>query len=302
MYNESAKRSFINHKDENVIIPPNVLENLFKKTEYFEEKYQKDVSCFTKMEAHTLMKYLGGFKVEHVKIHHSYLSQYTNWCLKKGLVPDGQNHFDEIKPGTFKDYVNKRVANSRIVTREEILDWTTKVRNPRDAFIILALFEYGNAANAYKDIWNVKLSDIDGNIIHLNGREAYISDQLIKIATASAMAVEYVNDYREKYLIDDGTIIKLVPPSRLNASEHQRGKNVYMALQRLIVDISPSKVLTGQGLIDSGIIDMIKRESAKYGITTEKYVFSDHMHEVEKQYGRKINARKVFWDTFKDYL
>ena len=73
--------------------------------------------------------------------------------------------------------INKVLFDMRIVKREDVLQWISTIKNPRDQFIILGLFE-GIRGKDNIELSLLKPSDVKGNEVTLyGGRKIIISDK-----------------------------------------------------------------------------------------------------------------------------
>lgn len=191
MYNESRKKQYINIRESSATLPQNALERLFNSTESFEEKFKKDVCEWTTKEILDFYKYLDQYSLSSLVVINSNLSLYTTWCLTETLVPDGQNHFLEIRPDMLNSCVNKEYLNSLIISREDLIANIDRLPNYVDRYMFLAFYE-GICGPMYTEMTHLRIGDIVGNDANLyNGRVVQISDKLKEIIEFAANETQY---------------------------------------------------------------------------------------------------------------
>ena len=191
MYNEERKRRYIAIKEDAVTLPYRSLSLLFEKTEPFEEKNGKDVCEWTTKEIIEYYKYLDSYSLSSLIVTNSHFTQYTNWCLIETLVPDGQNHYQEIRPDMLNACVNKKFLDSMIIPRENLVVMIDELPNYTDRFMILAFFE-GICGIRYTEMTHAKITDIHGDMISLcSGRKIPISSKLKDISMLATEEESY---------------------------------------------------------------------------------------------------------------
>ena len=191
MYNEERKRRYIEIRESNVTLPFRALERMFDQTEQFEEKNGKDVCEWTTTEILDYYKYLDQYSLSSLVVINSNLNLYTNWCLTETLVPDGQNHFLEIRPNMLNSCVNKEYLNSLIITREDLIANIDTLPNYVDRYMLLAFYE-GICGFMYKEMTNLRTGDIVGNDANLcSGRVVQITDKLKEVIDYASKETQY---------------------------------------------------------------------------------------------------------------
>lgn len=278
----------------------------FVKCKYYEEEFGKDICNFSKKEIEEMYKRWNIASFYSITSTNYYLSWYTRWCINQGLVDDSQNHFLEFDSKRLNELLNKVVLDMMIMSREDVEQCAASFENPRDGFIILAIFEFGKK-NYYEDVVYACMKDIDFNNKTMklkSGRIVSISDKLIEYAEdANAAQFYYVrcsNGAEKAYaLFDDGTIIKNTSQAK-NDTDELKGRRIYTTLSKMLKRTNYDYV-TAHTIVNSGKIDMVKRRSSIIGISTKEYV-SKHMNEIENQYGENRIVKKTFWEKFGGYL
>lgn len=191
MYNEERKRRYIEIRESAVTLPFRSLERMFLQTEQFEDKIGKDVCEWTTTEILDYYKYIDQYSLSSLVVVNSNLSLYTNWCLSEMLVPDGQNHFLEIRPDMLNSCVNKEYLNSLIITRDDLISNIDRLPNYVDRYMFLAFYE-GICGPMYTEMTHLRTGDIVGNDANLcTGRIVQITDKLKEIAEFAANETQY---------------------------------------------------------------------------------------------------------------
>ena len=306
MYNESIKKRYIEEKEKTTVLPKGYLTTQFEKVSFTEEELGKDLCDFTTYEIIALYKVLNLHSIESLHNLNSQLSMYTQFCIRENLVADNQNHFSEISMEILGSCVNKAILDMRIVSRKTVLEWIKDLPNPKDQFVLLALFELGKSAN-YKEITNMKITDINGNTVKLeDGRVVSISKELATIAQESYDAKVYYattgKGLKTMPLVcyDDRVILEY-PNVSSSVDEYQRGRRLYNSIMRSLDFLGIVRMCSANALSDSGKIHMIHERAASLGMTPMEYVNSENIKEVEYQYGCVI-YKSLFCQKYKEYL
>lgn len=308
MYNSELKNRYINVRESEATLPNNYLLNQFRELEEYENEVQKDVSNFTAYEIIEYYKVRNLHSLESLLTLNSQLSIYTQWCLRENLVKDNQNHFLELDKDVLNSCVNKVAIQQKIISRDTILKWVNELPNPKDQFILLSLFEFGKSKN-FADIVYATIYDIDDltNTLCLqDGRKVKISDQLKAIAYDSFHTDTYYSisgkGVKNMPLVSfENRIVKNYPNSRDDVSDFQKSRVIYNSIVRSLDYVGAAEWCSANSLVESGKIHMIKSQAEKLGITPKDYVYSNHLQEVNQQFGCNI-VRSIFSVKYDDYL
>ena len=305
LYNADRKEEYIKEKTTETKIANNYLDILFKQTSRFENQLGKDVCDFTEEEILEFYRVSNKRSIDTIAVMHSALNQYTIWCMNKNLVKDYQNHYMLISKEQYSACVNKALQDMSFITRKTLNSWRNDMPNVSDVFLFYALFE-GICGPKFCELVNLKYSDIKHGYAHLcTGRVIPISKELVNLAEASADENYYYTigqrDLKVEFVEkDNNTIMKNYPTVKLDVSEHQKGRRIFNKVKRNFSQLG-YPYLNASNLVNSGKVDFINRESEKLGISAHDYLFSNHIEEVNEQYGGKI-VRSVFERVYKDYL
>lgn len=305
MYNKDIKESYIIEKENVTCVPERELERCFERTYPYEERLNKDVCNFTFYEIVDMYKTWNVKSYERLLNLNSYLSQYTDWCLQKTLVPDSQNHFSEMTKDIYLSCINKTYNDKRIVTREQVLWWAKSMPNPSDGFIFLALFE-GIKGHQYEELTKLQISDFhDGNVTLCTGRTINVSDELYNFALISSQTFEYNSVNGQKVFRfsenENPNLIVKNYHNTISKTNETAGARLRRRIERNCDLLEIGQYMNGQSLYDSGKIHFIKQESERLGITAKDYLYK-HIEEIENQFGQKIHRATVFYDKYKKYL
>lgn len=308
MYNEERKKRYIKIKEDAVTLPYRSLELLFEKTEPFEEKNGRDVCEWTTQEIMEYYKYRDAYSLSSLVVCNSNLTQYTNWCLTETLVPDGQNHYQEIRPDMLESCVNKEFLSKLIISREDIVRIIDELSNYTDRYMMLAFFE-GICGIRYSEMVNAIIDDIDGDMISLcSGRVIPISDKLKEIAEFAA-AEESYQTYGPsgkciKYsdLNPSGAIFKVVKKNRPIADDSSMVQIVCRRFVKAVDYLGLPKRMTIKNMILSGKINFIKEIMEREGKSIEE-VIVDNRDEINARYNiDQIKSSAVFLRKYRQYF
>ena len=306
MYNEKQKTRYLDHISP--AHPKKYIENItsaFNKTAPFEIRLEKDLCDFSAYDIQNMYSQLSYNSKYTLATFHSYLKSYVTWCEENFIIKDGINHFMEYTISALDAYVDKQYEKRKYITREDLNKMLMALINPRDAFIFICLFEFGKSA-AYKEIMELKLSDLDGENLTANlctGRKVKISRRLYEVAVDAdkeiavypingtdvlrKMVYKYRTDYIVKFYMSDASdnALKFIPKL---IKDNVRSMGAYSGIS------SNTLVLSGQ-------IDMIKRRSSELGITPKEYILN-YLYEIEDQYGDIKKNPLTYYHRVEDYL
>ncbi|WP_346961360.1 hypothetical protein [Clostridium sp.] len=305
MYNEDLKERYIKEINNEVILPNNYLRCQFNKVSNMEFELKKDICNFTAYEIIEYYKILNVSSFDSLIVMNSQFSKYTQWCLQENLVKDNQNHFLELTLEQIKNCVNKALFNKKIVSLDTILSWCEQLPNPKDQFIMLALFE-GLKGKDFCDISRLKPEDIKGHTANLyTGRSVELSSKLLNIIDDCMNENTYYSITGEGIktmpLIFNGYIVKDYPNVKADVSEFQIGRKIYNSITRSLNYVGMLKYMSANSIFESGKLYMINKRAKELNMSAEEYIYSDYINEVEKKYNCKI-VKSTFCLKYKEYL
>ena len=308
MYNEERKKRYIKIKENAVTLPYRSLSLLFEKTAPFEEKNGKDVCEWTPREIMDYYKYLDAYSLSSLVVVNSNLTQYTNWCLTETLVPDGQNHFQEIRPDMLNSCVNKKYLDQMIISRENLVKMVDELPNYTDRFMILAFFE-GICGPKYSDMTSAKITDIhEDRIALVSGKEQPISSKLKDIATFAAEEDSYqtygATGKSIKYsdLNESDIIFKVAKKNRAGNNDSAMTQIVCRRFSKATEYIGLPGRMTIKNMMISGKINYIKDLMDKENLQIEE-VIAKYKKQIDTRYDvEKIISPVVFMRKYGQYF
>lgn len=308
MYNDELKNTYITEKTKTATVDKFYLPNLFKRCEPFETELNKDVCNFTTKEIENMYKTLDYKGFETIVVTNSALSLYTNWCLSQGVSKDSQNHFLEFDRPRLSMLINKAYKNARVVSRETISDWCRQLPNPSDAFVLMGLFE-GISGKDYTEFTHLMIDDVDieRSTILLPGRKEPVvfSKELCRYAIESANEKWYYSiseEMKRKVEFKESrNVIKEYCNSDSSQSDYQKGRRIYSKLIRILNFLGVKNQINASAIVNSGIVDLIKRESKRMKISPTEYI-NNYLSEISYRYPKKMFTRSVMIYKFGDIL
>lgn len=304
-YNKELKERYLVEKEKSLSITSNYIDVQFRKASETEYELDKDISNWTVYEIIEYYKLLNLTSFESLLCLNSIFSQYTQFCLENSLVRDNQNHYLECTE-LLSGCLNKAIIDKKIIDRNTVLDWVDELPNPKDQFILLSLFEYGKSKD-FKDIVYAtsKNLDVDNNTLKLNDRTVYVSDKLIDIIQDCTTEDTYYSisgkGVKKMPLVDYGYIVKSYPNQNMSLSEFQKGRNIYIACQRIFDYLGIGEWMNPNAISEAGKLYMIHERARELNVTPTQYVYSENINEVAKQYGCSI-VRSVYIKKYGEYL
>lgn len=301
-YNQEQKERYIASRELEYLDIRKICRVFFKATRAHEEKLQKDCSTFTSKEILNMYSSYATRSWEQLLNFNSQLKIYTRWCLKESLVPDNQNHYEELDKGDMYKCLNLGLKESMVITRKELEKEITKFSNPSEKFLALAFFE-GLGGLGYKDFFELLPAQFADGKVKLSDRELTVSNLLINSAYESAAEYnKYSQDGQKRsgYLKTDPYVIK----ESANSSGVFNTNKLICIIQRRVrvMENTYGKAYGYVGLRSSGRIDMIKSFMKKDESTDIRGTYERHKTEIEYRYGklqrvyRWIEENKQFFE------
>lgn len=293
-YNQEFKQQYlIDNESRNIYLKSNV-DLLFRRIAPVEAQLGKDLYDFSVEEILGYYKYLLTPSLESLMVMNNQYKLYVAYAIRKGMVRDNQNHYDEIDMPTLNTCVYVGLATSKIISRKDLLDIleSSDVENVSDKVIALALFE-GVCGKELTELTMLEPTDIDPKtkIAKLHGgRELELSDKLISWCLESADEYVYYNSLNKmgnkSYQKTDSRVIKRLSNSTVDTI-HQRHKTINRRLDHLI-DVTGCNAFAVSALKESGRLEMIRnlRESGK----TLDQALKDK--DMQYRYGRIVSIKR----------
>ena len=268
-FNQDFKVQYLlDNQSRNIFLKSNV-DLLFRRIAPIETQLGKDLYDFSVEEILGYYKYLLTPSLESLMVMNNQYKLYVAYAIRKGVVKDNQNHYDEIDMPTLNTCVYVGLANAKIINRQTLIDIleSSDVENISDRVIALALFE-GVCGKELSELTMLEPTDINEKtkIAKLyGGRELELSEKLVNWCMESAQEYVYYNSMNKmgnkSYIQTDSRVIKRLSNSTVDTI-NQRNKTINRRLDHLI-DITGCNAFGVGALKESGRLEMIKnlRES-----------------------------------------
>ena len=280
MFNEAQKEIFIKEYLRSKVVAETSLYAIFKKTEDFEEKLNKDVSKFTRDE---ILDMLAKFKAKSINSLLNYtivLKHYSRFVF--GTV--GTNAYESIGKADVADMVDKN-ANI-LLTREELDDIEVQLLNWVDKAIIELLWN-GVAGKNMEDIYSVSEDCVQGNILRVNEKEFPMTDRLRELlpkAFAETELMSYGNTMRVIEVNGKGKIYKERPNARGIDTPDIRFRWVYRKIQ-IFRDYLDMPGLTMKNIAASGLWHYLQLCMEKTKLDLRTFLRTKEGKELAMRYG-----------------
>lgn len=280
MFNKAQKETFIKEYLRSKVIAETSLYAIFKKTEDFEEKLNKDVSKFTRDE---ILDMLAKFKAKSINSLLNYtivLKHYSRFVF--GAV--GTNAYESIGKADVADMVDKN-ANI-LLTREELDDVEVQLLNWVDKAIIELLWN-GVAGKNMEDIYSVSEDCVQGNILRVNEKEFPMTDRLRELlpkAFAETELMSYGNTMRVIEVNGKGKIYKERPNARGIDTPDIRFRWVYRKIQ-IFRDYLNMPGLTMKNIAASGLWHYLQLCMEKTKLDLRTFLRTKEGKELAMRYG-----------------
>ena len=280
MFNEAQKETFIKEYLRSKVIAETSLYAIFKKTEDFEEKLNKDVSKFTRDE---ILDMLAKFKAKSINSLLNYtivLKHYSRFVF--GVV--GTNAYESIGKADVADMVDKN-ANI-LLTRDELDDVEVQLLNWVDKAIIELLWN-GVAGKNMEDIYSVSEDCVQGNILRVNEKEFPMTDRLRELlpkAFAETELMSYGNTMRVIEVNGKGKIYKERPNARGIDTPDIRFRWVYRKIQ-IFRDYLDMPGLTMKNIAASGLWHYLQLCMEKTKLDLRTFLRTKEGKELAMRYG-----------------
>lgn len=313
MYNEELKKRFIEERESNVTLASNSLQNLFNKSEKYEEANEKDISCFSVGEILDFYKMVQTKSIDVLININSQLNTYTSWCMSRNLIPTGINNYSEITSEMLGFCVNKLAMETGILSEKQVHEIVNRMKNPREQFLLLMLYETGKTKNL-RNVFYAKIDDFNVDACKLrtvDGRKVNVSPRLCEIAqkaNAEKKYHSYINvpdsrtAGRQRYLVDRGYIYKETDTVTNDTSPAVKVNRAQIGIKKSFEILGIPKWVSLKDFQNSGIINHIKQLATENNMTCEDVIYDIDLREkVEYQHATKI-VPKNFIRRFKDFL
>lgn len=278
MFDKEQKEAFIKEYLKSKVVAKTSLYAVFRKTEPFEEKLNKDVSDFSRKE---ILAMLSKFKSKSTISLLNYcivLKHYSRFV--KNEV--GSNAYESIVKSDIAALVDKNI----LLTREDMDEIENQLLNCSDKAIIELLWE-GVAGKSMSDLLSVSAECIKGNVLCVNGKEYMITNRLQSIlpkAFAEEEIMSYGNTMKIVEVNGKGRIYKERPNARGIDTEDSRFRWVYRRIQlfRNYLDLPG---LTMKNIQSSGLWYYLNLGMKETGLDARSFLKTKDGEKLAKRYG-----------------
>ena len=305
VFNAPLKQEFINSR--NGITPESAYWAIFKKTALLETPYNKDVCNFTLGEISELLSAFGSGSVGVLESRISILRKYTDFCLSKKQVFDGQNHFDEVTRKMCLGYVDQYKKTKSYISKKDVYAIVDALPNPKDKYLVLAPYE-GIYGKDMCEIISLTTDDLlpDNQIRTCTGRVLTVTSKLYNIIEEAGNTYTYMGpDEKVRTLRQTNLIYKPVESkiTKLQASAQQ----ITVKLAKLKEYLDDAPVLGVSLLKRSGYCEGMYELSQKYqGLSFESLIKIPEVVEWNERFDISTDALKRnkyhYEEVFNNYI
>lgn len=296
--NGKRKVAFIKYQSERFILADGEYERFFCTIAPYEKRWDRDACDWSSRRILTWLKIQNKQTLPIIQHLVSLFDNYITWCLIEGLSNTNQNPVEELTLDELKACVNYNKLKGNLITREELIQGIKELKNPRDQFLLLAIFEFGGIKHQFADLMGVSLKDFNPteNELYLSAsnRVVVVSDLLYKFAQEAYETEEYyINADRICILQprEDKVIKFVVRPSKNTGVISQKQILFQMrALMKRLTDMLGKPDMTASMIQLSGQVHKIEEYAEYYHYTPEQVVMNKNLYEkVRLQYGSTVN-------------
>lgn len=323
MYNKDTKIKYLESIIDNDDFYFNKVSLLFKKTESWETKFNKDIIYFTKdelMEFYIMLCYNNGRSIDMINRQ---LKNYCEWMIKNKLF-DGQSVFNTLHREDFNNCVPKINYQKQLISKEILNDLISKQNNYYNKFILLGMFSGLKGSNfcelTLAEPQHLHLENLTMDVYRYDKdlkpylhRNIKVPKELIEYGMKSANTYErYDENGRMNGLLIGKEIIKQVKDSKSLIDFHdvdEQSKNIikkYNDISRRFTNINKKYNISvnGQNIFNSGFYHRLKQKANELNLTIINVFNSEHLNIIMKDFGYELTktAKDNFKMNFKKYL
>lgn len=277
MFDKEQKEAFIKEYLKSKVVAKTSLYAVFRKTEPFEDKLNKDVSQFTREE---ILDMFAQFRAKSVNS----LLNYAIILKHYSRLMRGENEYESITKADVVDLIDK--SGNILLSREELDDIEAQLLNWSDKAIVELLWE-GISGKNMIDIYSVSEECIQGDMLCVNEKEFYMTNRLKELlpkAFAETEIMSYGNTMRIVEVEGKGRLYKERANTRGVDSDDQKFRYFYRRIQifREYLDIPG---LTMKNLSASGMFYYIQLGIKETGLALREFLKTSKGKELAIQYG-----------------
>lgn len=277
MFDKEQKEAFIKEYLKSKVVAKTSLYAVFRKTEPFEEKLNKDVSQFTREE---ILDMFAQFRAKSVNS----LLNYAIILKHYSRLMRGENEYESITKADVVDLIDK--SGNILLSREELDDIEAQLLNWSDKAIVELLWE-GISGKNMIDIYSVSEECIQSDMLCVNGKEFPLTDRLRELlpkAFAEVEIMSYGNTMRIVEVEGKGRLYKERSNARGTDTDDAHFRYFYRKIQifREYLDIQG---LTMKNLQSSGLWHYLQLGVKETGLEPREFLKTKLGEELARRYG-----------------
>ena len=286
MYSSEKKEGFIKDYMRSRVVARTSLYSLFRKTEPFEEKNQKDCSQFDEQETLNMYKDFRAKSIYVLLNYNTILKAYCAWQRyyhKETTTESYENiTIDLLKPFVSED-------SNRFLGREEITKIEDHLYNWTDKAILECLWE-GISGPSMMDLVNINATMVDSkekSMYFSDGRRIQLTDRLYGFLIKAFNETEYMcygETMRVKKLVGTGNLYKERDNAHAADSNDKYFRWVYRKIQNFRDHVGIPG-LTMKNIHISGMYYYLIKGMEETGLDLKNYLRSVDGMDLAEKYG-----------------
>lgn len=286
MYQNEMKEGFIQDYMRSRVVAKTSLYSLFRKTEPFEDKYNKDCSQFTEEE---ILSMYTDFKSKSVYVLLNYNSILKAYCAWKKYYHQEviahayeQIDIDKLKPCLPKNRI-------KFLSREEVTEIEDQLYNFTDRAIVECLFE-GISGPSMTDLVSLSANMLDHKTKELylpDKRIIQLTDKLYDLLVKAFDEQEYLcygETLRVKKLFGAGRLYKEMDNAYASDSKDKAFRWVYRRFKNFRDHVGIAE-LTMKNMHVSGFYHYLCVGLAETGLDLKRFLQTDRGAQLADKYG-----------------
>ena len=286
MYNSEMKEGFIKDYLRSRVVARTSLYSLFRKTESFEDKWNKDCSQFHQDEVLAMYE---DFKAKSVYSLLNYNTILKAYCAWKGYYHKEKvtESYDNINIELIKPCIPE--GANKFLSREDITEIENQLYNYTDRAILECLWE-GISGPSMIDLVSINKSMLDSKektLYFADGRVVQLTDRLNELLIKALDETEYMcygESLRVKKLIGIGSLYKERDNAYAADSSDKAFRWVYRKVQNFRNHVSIPG-LTMKNIHISGMYHYLCHGMQETGLDLKSFLRSDDGRDLAIKYG-----------------
>jgi hypothetical protein len=286
MYQSEMKEGFIKDYMRSRVVARTSLYSLLRKTEPFEEKYDKDCSQFNQDEVITMYTEFKAKSVYVLLNYNTILKAYCAWrrYYHKEKITESYEH---ITIELLKSCVPKE--SNKFLSREEIIEIEDQLYNWTDKAILECLWE-GISGPSMIDLININKSMVDfkeKEMYFSDGRIVNLTDRLCEFLSKAFDETEYMcygETLRVKKLVGIGNLYKERDNAYATDSNDKYFRWVYRKVQNFRDHVGIPG-LTMKNIHISGMYHYLCKGMQETGLDLKSFLRSEDGKNLAAKYG-----------------